>query len=339
MFKRVLAFLVITALIYCGAWVIAAFWFKARLETWARDLGTQGYTVATSEPLLVGFPARVGVSVQSLSVTAPTVQGGWHWEAGPIRVSLLATAPTTPVVTLAGTHRIAGLFSSSDQGLTIAIGDGHAAFAFQRDGTIRSIDLALQDLAAAETPGATAVFSAKDLELQFAPADSTHVAFRAHGLVFPQAPSALRRPLDTLNISVDLQGRLPGGPLPQSLEAWRTAGGTFEVRSFALDWPPLTAAGTGTFALDEALQPIGAFTIKFQGFFETLTMLTTAGLVEEQHTSMARIVLGLLAKPTGNGGPPEISLPLTVQARKLYAGPVMLAEFPSLIWDENAHVP
>jgi hypothetical protein len=46
----------------------------------------------------------------------------------------------------------------------------------------------------------------------------------------------------------------------------------------------------------------------------------------------------MLAKPSATGEP-ELALPLTVQDRKLFAGPVMLMEMPEVVWDENARVP
>ncbi len=53
---------------------------------------------------------------------------------------------------------------------------------------------------------------------------------------------------------------------------------------------------------------------------------------------MAKIVLGMLAKPSA-AGEPELSLPLTVQDRALLAGPVKLMEMPEVIWDAEARVP
>jgi hypothetical protein len=165
-----------------------------------------------------------------------------------------------------------------------------------------------------------------------------HGTLSATEITLPKPVPGLGPIVKRLDIAVDVTGRLAAGPLRQSLEAWRDGGGAIELRSLALEWPPATMAGSGTLALDGALQPMGAATFKFQGFFDIVDALTLAGHVPEREASVAKVMLGMLAQPSA-GGAPELSLPLTVQDRKLHAGPVMLMEMPEVVWDESARVP
>ena len=83
---------------------------------------------------------------------------------------------------------------------------------------------------------------------------------------------------------------------------------------------------------------MGAATMKFQGFFALIEALVQEGHVHEREAEMAKAVLGMMAKPSATGEP-ELSLPLTVQDRRLSAGPIVLMEVPVVSWDEAARVP
>ncbi|KAF0137186.1 MAG: conserved exported protein of unknown function [Rhodospirillaceae bacterium] len=127
-------------------------------------------------------------------------------------------------------------------------------------------------------------------------------------------------------------GTIPPGDLAQALARWREAGGTVEVEALAIDWPPLKLHGSGTLALDEQLQPIGAMTARIQGFFAAVDSLSQRGVIRSRDASMAKVILGMLAQSPPEGGPPVISLPLTVQERTLQAGPVRLIRLPDIRW-------
>jgi hypothetical protein len=118
------------------------------------------------------------------------------------------------------------------------------------------------------------------------------------------------------------------------LSAWRDAGGALDVKEFDLDWPPIAVSGNGTLALDNGLQPMGAFTLKFRGFFEALDGLAAEGMVTRDQAGTARLVLGLLAKRPPEGGPPELTAPFTAQDRQLAVGPLKLMEIPAVTWPD-----
>lgn len=335
MIKKFLGLLVALALVYGAAWLGAAFWLRMKLDAFAAHLTGQGYTIARSEPEFVGFPAAVGIALRGLSVTAPVAHGAWRWQADAIRVSLNPGAPAEPVIGLTGRHRIAGFLSAPEEGLTIKVGRGLASLAFASDQTLENIVVKLGETSV-RGPGED-MFALRDSSLHVSLATG-HVTLWVRDISLPQTVPVLDKTITALDLTLDFAGALPAGPLRESLESWRANGGDIEVRSFALDWPPAFAAGSGTLALDAGLQPIGAATVTFRGFFDILAALTEKGHVNEAQASMAKIVLGMLAKASATGGL-ELSLPLTVQDRKLSAGPVMLMETPEVIWDERARVP
>lgn len=338
MFKRLLIGLSVLALIVSAVWASAAFWFKWRLEAWADDLRARGYVIATSEPLLIGFPFAAGVMVQTLEIAAPESHGGWRWHSGPVNARLAITAPTAPRVDLTGAHRITGLFAPSESGFDAQVHEGHLRLSFTRNGVLDATHLRLTGAQFTPIGASAPLVTVAQADVATTHTNALHVTVGVRGLTVPTALPDLSPTLDALDLTADLVGTIPGGPLRPALEHWRADGGALDIRNLSLVWAMVGAGGNGTLALDERLQPIGAFTVKFQGFFDLVAALTAKGLVEERDASLAKIVLGMLARP-GPSGQPELSLPLTLQDRKLYAGPVMLMTMPETTWRSNARIP
>lgn len=338
MIKKILGTIVALALLYSVAWLGAAFWLQARLNGLAADLVEQGYAIERSEPRFVGFPAKVGILFHGLKVNAPPAQGAWRWDAESVRISLHAGAPAEPIVDLAGVHRITGLLAAPEESVVLNVGRGVLSLAFDETQSLENIVLKLADTTVSDGASDTPLLGLADSSLHVALKTPAHVTLWARDIALPEDVPVLGRTIGALDVTLDVAGTLPSGPLRDALGAWREGGGTVEVRSFSLQWPPMSAAGTGTIALDEALQPIGAATVKFQGFFALVEALTEKGHVQGADASMAKIILGMLARPS-TSGLPELSLPITVQERKVYAGPVMLMEMPEVLWSAEAQVP
>jgi hypothetical protein len=60
--------------------------------------------------------------------------------------------------------------------------------------------------------------------------------------------------------------------------------------------------------------------------------LTAAGVVKPRPAALAKAALGVLAAGQGAGGD-EITVPLSIQDRRLYLGPVAVARIPAVAWD------
>ncbi len=126
---------------------------------------------------------------------------------------------------------------------------------------------------------------------------------------------------------LDLDGAIKG-PVT-GLSRWRDGGGTVDLRRMVLAWGPLKVDGKGTIALDGEMRPLGAGTAKLQGLPPTLDRLVARGQVKAQDASVAKIVLGLLAQPTADGGS-EVTAPVTAQNGRLFLGPVSILTLPRL---------
>lgn len=150
----------------------------------------------------------------------------------------------------------------------------------------------------------------------------------------PNLVDTLGRKLDRLAGQFSIRGHLaPGDLSPAGLSRWRDAGGTLELSDFALVWGPLQIAGDGTLAVDDALQPVGAFTAQIAGLDRLVDLLEQTGRMRPQQAAIARIALAVLTRAPANGGPPQARVPVSIQDRQLSIGPVPLLRLPVVDWN------
>lgn len=151
-------------------------------------------------------------------------------------------------------------------------------------------------------------------------------------LVLPKPVPPFGSMIETLSLAGALKGTLPGGPLREALAAWRDEGGTIEIAEGRLRWGSLAISANGTLALDATLQPIGALTATIEGHNAIVDAAVAAGQLRPGDASLAKTVLGLLAKP-GPTGEKQITLPVSLQNALLYLGPAGIAKLPHITWE------
>ena len=107
-------------------------------------------------------------------------------------------------------------------------------------------------------------------------------------------------------------------------------GGTVEVQWLQAVWGALDLRTVGTAALDDELRPLAAMTADIRGFAEALQALAAAGVISTATARTGSMALGLIAKPSSDGSPSVLTVPLTAQDGGLYLGPVRLTRLPTL---------
>jgi hypothetical protein len=140
--------------------------------------------------------------------------------------------------------------------------------------------------------------------------------------------------LSELSFAMQLKGALPPGSLAHALAQWRDQGGTVELKDFHLRWGALLVDANGTLALDNALQPEGAFSAIITGQDAVVDLAVTAGVLHQQDATIVKAVLSVLAKP-GPSGEKAITVPLTVQQSRIYLGPAAIGTLPPINWEEK----
>lgn len=329
------AMLLILVVGYAALWFAMADTLQTQVEAWIEARRAAGWRIEHRPIDVDGFPLSVAVVLPQMRVTTPDLT----WSAPRVIVRTTPVSAGRPTVQPLGTQTL-GL-----DGATYDLTTKTAVLTV--DATSRS-QLAAFDL---DVSGLRAVRqgseSAVTLETLTAhledlpPPDDGAVDFKTptkklvasgRGLMLPPGfDQPLGQEFRQFELEARLLGVLPPASLRQALSQWRDDGGTVELDRLYADWPPLMLSTGGTLALDDRLQPVGALAARIQGFFDTVDRLEERGVVRGRDATMARVVLGMMAQP-GDGGAPTLSVPVSIQNRKISVGPVPLFEFPPVRW-------
>lgn len=341
---RLLITVGLAVLLVAGGWSIA--WLhiagtaRDRVQAWADARRADGLKVDYSTIAVSGFPFHWHVTVSSpnMAGAGPTA---WTWQGYAVEADL---APWS--------LREIPLHFPGDQKFSVGVGDVAEAWtitAARPDGRAgldpqgRLDDLALDlgdvTLTRASDPQPThAQHFTADAHLHRGPdeTDQTDVfdlALALDNASLSQTPAAvLGTQIAHADLDLSFKGRLPSGPLAQSIDAWRDQGGTIEINHIAVKWGPVDADGNGTLALDAQNRPLGAFTARWHGFSETIDALESAGKLRPFQAAGAKIALRSLAR-ADHDAPDEIKIPLTAQDGRLFVAGMPLLPVPALKFD------
>jgi len=329
--------LVVAAIAY---WFVAAQALREGLDRWAEARRAEGYEIRYGTPAIGGFPIRLRLIVADPSITTPADKSdaGWNWRGTSLQVETRLWNMRSVTFSLPGRHEF------TRPGLThpiVARADPAVGWvAIGHDGRITeaNLDCVKLEVDLGERPGRVTaghtVLSVRPRPRQADPHEPLpplEATIALRDLLLPpnfDGPLGRHVPLASTDISVNY--KLPAGASRGELARWRDDGGTFEVLDIKLRWGPLNLKGSGTVTIDEAMRPLGAATVEIRGFNETLDELIKAGVVQKQLGLLAQAMLNVLAKPAKGGGPPVLSVPLTVQDGFLSLGPARLLPVPPL---------
>ncbi|MCG8511259.1 MAG: DUF2125 domain-containing protein [Rhodospirillales bacterium] len=335
-----IAALTLMVALYVGYWYFAAGQLRDGVLAWIDERRGEGLAITYAQLDIGGFPGWLKLRLDGPNISSPDAQPPWGWEGATLEAEMRPWNPNRVTVRAAGDHAV--LFGTGVDLVALAgraeRADGEFAF---KGGALSAmiVDLAGVDLGVAGGKTAWKLDRGR-LELVIAPETDEegpqNVALDARlQLGGFRVPEALNLPLgpeiERLELNASLTGDISDGPLVPALGAWRDQGGIIEVRRLSGLYGPLTMNADGTLALDAALQPIGAFTARIGGFFETVDVLRERGIVRARDAVTAKMVLGVLARRSsdGRGG---LTVPLTIQDRQFFAGPVPLMEIPEVTW-------
>ncbi len=317
---------------YTAYWLVLAHQLEAGLGPWAEAQRAAGLTVAWQSVAVEGFPAsfRLRFSAASaagdrpvrFSAAAPLlVAKARPWNLRQWRLS----APQGAGATLP--EEASGCDSAAADG-SISLGRGRSTV----------IDLSLRDLAGNGLAAGLRIAGAEArLELPDRP-PASHLdagitaAVRLSDVTLPKAVPAFGKEVETLSLALTVKGALPPGKLRDALAAWRQDGGTVELTDGSLHWGALTLDASGTLALDDQLQPIGALTATIENQNAIVDAAVASGNLRAADAGLVKIVLGLLAKP-GADGKKRLTVPVSLQNERLYLGPAKIAALPRIGWE------
>jgi hypothetical protein len=317
-------------------WRSMASQLEAGWADWVRLRRAQGWRVEHAPPVRGGWPLAATLTLDRVRLdgAAATLPGGLGLAAE--RVVLRVALPRLDrlVVALPGQQRLR--LGTAEIPFTA---DALTAVLPLEPGTPpSSADLAAERLRIGTPAGGLELRQARLSVEGSASATESEPALAmtlaAEGVDLPAAPGGrFGRRIEALSADLAVSGPLPPGRGPVArAEAWRDGGGTLELRALTLRWGPVDAAAAATLALDEALQPMGAGTLRLTGAAEALDALAEAGLVGRRAAVTARSVVPLLSRPSAETGAPEIEVPLTLEDRTLALARIPVLRLAPLDW-------
>lgn len=337
------ALLLLAAAGYTGFWFFEAHLVRSGLADWTAARRAEGLSVDYGAPQLSGFPFRIAVRLDHPAVAAPDQH--WRWTGEAVEADVRPWAFHHVTVHPLGRQEVAFVAAGENAVASASAAEATAVVDVDARGRLQegSFDAEALTLAGAGGPPALV---ARSVHLELAgPGDapaaakgpalplSAVLSLRLEEVTLASAAgSPLGPTLGSLALEAQVRGPFEGKSPMQALTAWRDAGGTLELKSFALAWGPLQLAGNATLALDPNLQPEGAGTGEIRGFAETIDALVGQGLVKPDTGALAKAALGLVAKAPAGGGAKVLTVPLTIQKQVLYAGPFGLMRLPTIKW-------
>jgi len=332
-FKGGLIGLAVIAGAYVAWWFAAAASLENGVGDWIADRRDDGWTVEHSGLTIDGFPFHLNATVDKPQI-AGSPERGWNWRGERLLLTARPWSPHHVHFDLSGRHsgRLPLRTRAQAFELTTTILTGDLVF---RQGWPRTVFIETDDFQLTFDGGDAGALDIAEGEAHLSPAADAAAGFHLQLRDLALAET-LRAPLGERVRNLMVKGRVTGpiepAAWPDPVVHWREAGGTIEVEALDIDYEPLRLSGDGTLALDGALQPMGAFSVRAMGFFAAIDELVARGFIDKRDALGSKLVLGVLSKKSEDGGDNYLDLALTLQERTLYAGPLKVMRFPVIIW-------
>lgn len=330
---------VAVAIAFCGGY--AGYWFYVAgkldqgIDDWASFQRQSGLILDFERTPISGFPFAFSATFRKPHIAGAFGGQAFDWQGPDVEARVSPFDLRSMTVTGPGHHIVdfgAGPATIDAAALEVRLGVAGNGTLSTASVTASGAALALPDgkMMAADT--ATALLQAPPNPPKADADPLLQFAFDAKDVKLPEGTVLLTAdPLSQIQIAGTVKGPMPIAPIRQALAAWRDAGGTVEVASFALAQATLSLTGSATVALDETLQPIVAANLKARGLAETIDLLAEQHRIyPEDAQKMKLFVKG--AERDVPGGYKEVATGLTVQGGYLAWGPFKLAQVPPIAW-------
>jgi hypothetical protein len=319
-------------------WRIAVRSLEAGFTAWSDERRATGWSEAYGTPVRGGWPLAATLTVPAISLAGANgdIPGGLAWSADSLVLRVALPRPSLLRIAAKGTQRLR-LAASPEVSFTADRMDIELPLQPARRPPF--LDVIVERLRANTPVGDDASVDSVRLHLDIRPeaqSGDPALAFAVRATAMT-LPSGMAQPLGPHIASLAVDGAL-NGPIPlghtpvERAAAWRDGGGSLEIRHLALVWGPLDLTGSATLALDGQLQPMGSASARVVGYAETLDSLAAHAAISRSAATAAKAVLSLLANSPGDGRPPDVEVPLTLQYRTLSMRQVPLVRLPEIEW-------
>ena len=330
---------------YTVYWFYVASAFRDGLPAWIERTAGPNATLAYRQLEISGYPFQFRLILTEPLLDAPALPA-WankpvKWKASRVTAMMAPWNWSRFTVDLAGVHEFDLPAEAGRRNLRANARQFLTETVLRNDGLpetmqVNVVRLRVEEGASSTPPlwsaGAAQVFARR----LFPPVDAADkptftLQLRLQDVRLPPGDLPLGRDVTRLAGDIKVVGRLSDPLSTGDLATWRDAGGTVDFVVNEARYGPLSMTANGTAALDAALQPMAAMTANVQGLFPAIDALRDRDLIRSRDAAMAKVVLGVMARP-GDNGVPTISLPFTIQDGKLSAASIALMDVPPIPW-------
>jgi hypothetical protein len=335
--KILAVFAVLIVLIggYAAYWFYIAAQLEKGIDDWAAAQRQAGLTVAFERTPVRGFPFDFQATFRAPHIAGAVSGQTFDWRGADIEAKV--SPFDLHAMTLDGPGR--HVLDLPSGPVALEAGGFSVQLRFGRDGMLSGASAQFSDARLLLPEGKDVATSAAEISVTAAPAppksDSEpliQATLNAKDLQLPRGVALLTEdPLTDVQLAGTIKGPMPVAPLRDALAAWRDAGGTVEISSFAGAQATLSLAGSATIALDQDLQPVVAANVKARGLADTIDLLASQRRIyPEDALKMKLFVKG--AERDAPGGYKEVATGITIQSGYLSWGPFKLARVPPIQW-------
>lgn len=320
---------------YTYLWYLSANKLEMALVDQVKALEEKGYRIAYGAIRVKGFPFNINLEIDDPILEAPgpvaaslSFSGTLHGYASifsPTTVDFVANHDVEIKTTLLGEDndtvlRASGL--TAHMPLPNPFKDFTVTF---REPHIGAVDIKAQTLSLGfklhESDHALNLYSFEMTEID--PGKKLVSSF-------PQTIKSLKAQLSLKGkVRVDV-------PLETALASWYDSEGTLDIGTLSMTWGDLKVDLNGTVALDQALQPLAAFSAEIYGLNEILAKLSELGFIHKNILPFLKASLNFLKESKKDEAEQSIyhKVSVTLQDNDVVIGSIPVVKFPPINWSK-----
>ena len=322
--------------LWCAGWFYAADQARKRMAAWTSAQQTAGNVVTYDTLTLGGFPFRIVVAIEGPAYGTPA----YRWQATSLTLAFQPWNLRRFGFQTAGAQRLDIATGNKIETIHLTMDQAAGTGSLDQTGAMSAFESEFRTLSVSVEQGPAYGFNTLRVDARV-PANpipksdgtSLELAFAADQVALPADQAILAPQIERAAGTIAFNGRLPAQPLIPALAAWRDSGGAVDFARLSLKWGALSVEGDGTVALDNALQPLAASSLRISGFNEALDRLAAAGVIRPDAAGATKFALGLIAKNPDGGGPAVASVPVSIQGQQVFVGPIVVSRLQPIRWE------
>ncbi len=335
--RRFLTFVSVPVFLICGGWSV--YWVgmsefvRNSIEDWVERTNQNGLQMQYEKLAVSGYPFWFDIRLENITLLLQR-SIKWGYRSPLIIARFRPWQPSKVFLDLRGQHELDALgpvqfaaqaltsvIQMDDRGSSSVIIDGQGMNAnLYRHGTLSVKNMALK------------ISWNEGVGLDEDADPTLRMDIHLNLLNVPKAWALpLSNEVSTFHLAVRLEGLITPSAKVDGIAEWRDNGGILEITGIQVRYGPLQLDGNGTFALDGNLQPIGALTMRIEGFMETLDILAQQRVIGMgQATAIKLMLAALTGRSHGDAG--HLEVPLTIQDGHLKLQSMDLMKIPEIDW-------